>query len=291
MVSSVGWDTGPWYGRAMARGLLLSLALLAGCVMAPQSGSVEPPDSPAQPSGSPVTTATPVPDPAASATAAPHSPSVSPSPTPTPTPTPDPAALELDTTSCEGGVALDWSASTAADFHHYSALRSPEREIAPDWPPIAPAVDWGDTYSTDRFVTSGADTTVIRSERPWFYRVMAYDIENRVVGSSPVRAGRMGPLADLGAVTADVEEDGRIRIGWQSYGGFSACFSNYRVTVASAGSAPSVLGVISQQTANELVTSALHSGSTVTLSVEALRTTTLGPFTVAEAQSLTYAVP
>jgi hypothetical protein len=273
----------------MARGLVLSLVLLAGCVMPPQSGSVEPTNGGPQ-SGSPVTTAMPASEPAASASAA-ASLSPSQSPSAPPSPTPDPAALELDTTSCEGGVALDWSASTAADFHHYSALRSPEREIAPDWPPIAPAVDWGDTYSTDRFVTSGADTTVIRSGRPWFYRVMAYDIENRVVGSSPVRAGRLEALADLGAVTADVQEDGRVRIGWQAYGGFSACFSNYRVMVTSAGAAPAVLGVISQQTANELVTGTLHPGTTVTLSVEALRTTTLGPFTVAEAQSLTYAVP
>ncbi len=186
---------------------------------------------------------------------------------------------------------LDWSASAAPDFHHYSALRSPERDIAPNWPPIAPAVDWGDTYSTDRFVTSGADTTVILSERPWFYRVMAYDIENRVVGSSPVRSGRMDALADLGAVTAAPDEDGRIRVAWGAYGGFSECFSNYRVTVAPAGAPPAVLAVISEQTATELVTGALHPGATVTLSVEALRTTTLGSFPIGAADSLTYVVP
>ena len=186
---------------------------------------------------------------------------------------------------------LDWSASAAPDFHHYSALRSPEREIEPNWPPIAPAVDWGDTYSTDRFVTSGADTTVIRSERPWFYRVMAYDIENRVVGSSSVRAGRMDALADLGPVTAATDEDGRVRISWGAYGGFSECFSNYRITVAPAGAPPAVLAVISEQTATELVTGALHPGATVTLSVEALRTTTLGSFPIGTADSLTYVVP
>ncbi len=186
---------------------------------------------------------------------------------------------------------LDWSASIATDFHHYSALRSPEREIAPDWPPIAPAVDWGDTYTTDRFVTSAADDTVTLSERSWFYRVMAYDAENRVVGSSPVRAGRMDPAVDLGPVRAGQAGDGRTRIAWQPYGGFSECFSSYRVTVTPAGGPAAVIAVISDQSSGELVTGALHSGTTLTISVEAVRTTVLGSFTVAEAQPLVYAVP
>ena len=275
-----------WYGPRMARGLVLFLVLLAGCVPA-SSAATEPPAQTVP--ASPVETA-----PATASSAPSSSPSAvpaSPGPTTSPAASFDPTALELETTSCDGGVVLDWSASMAADFHHYSALRSPERDIAPDWPPIAPAVDWGDTYTTDRFVTSGADDTVTLSERSWFYRVMAYDAENRVVGASPVRTGRMDPVVDLGAVRATAADAGRVRIAWRPYGGFSECFSSYRVTVARPGQPAAVLAVISEQSAQELVTGALHSGTTVTISIEALRTTILGSFTVAEAEPLAYEVP
>jgi len=67
---------------------------------------------------------------------------------PTPTATPDRGVLALEATGCDGGVVLRWSSSTHPDFHHYVALRSPEAEIKPDYPPIASAVDWGDTYAT-----------------------------------------------------------------------------------------------------------------------------------------------
>ena len=272
----------------MARRFVLSLVVLAGCASVTPVGGEQPPASPAASRATTPASASAMPSapPSASSTPAP------PSEAPAPSATPDPSAIELDTTSCDGGVVLDWSASSAADFHHYSALRSPERDIPPDWPPIAPAVDWGDTYTTDRFVTSAADDTVTLSDRLWFYRVVAYDAENRVVGSSPVRPARMDPVADLGAVTAAPgEEDGQVRIGWRPYTGFSECFSSYRVTVTPAGAAASVVAVISEQAAGNTVTGALHPGTSVTIAVEAVRTTILGSFTVGEAVPLVYSVP
>jgi hypothetical protein len=199
--------------------------------------------------------------------------------------------MDFEAISCDGGVVLDWSASAHPAFHHYTALRSPEREIAPDYPPIAPAVDWGDTYATDRFVTSAVDASIIPSETRWFYRVMAYDAEGAVVGASPVRAARLGEVDDLGELELDELEDGVTRIGWQAYDGFSRCFSSYRVMFGAAGSPTALLGVISGQDVTELETDALHPDTTYALRVQAVRATTLGSFVVAESEVASYTVP
>ena len=214
-----------------------------------------------------------------------------PTPVPEPTATPDPSLLELQATSCDGGVLLDWSASLDPSFHHYTALRSPQREIEPFYPPIAPAVDWGDTYATDRFVTSGVDASIIPSEARWFYRVMAYDAAGAVIGASPVRSAQLHPTDDLGAVRAAPAEAGSTRLSWNAYGGFSRCFSSYRITFGLGGSPTTVLAVVSDQATAELRTDALHPGTTYTLRVQAVRATPLGSFVVGESQVATYTVP
>ncbi|HET9417148.1 MAG TPA: fibronectin type III domain-containing protein, partial [Candidatus Limnocylindria bacterium] len=192
--------------------------------------------------------------------------------------------MELEAISCDGGVVLEWSASTAPDFHHYTALRSPEREIEPDWPPIAPAVDWGDTYATDRFVTSAVDASIIPSETRWFYRVMAYDADGAVVAASPVRGAQLGEVDDLGELELEGIPNGRTRITWQPYEGFSRCFSSYRVLYGTGGAASTVLAVASGQDTTELETDALHAGTAYALRVRAVRATTLGSFVVAESE-------
>lgn len=232
---------------------------------------------------------TPTVEPTGSATAA------TAAPTPTSEPTPaasvDASHLELEAISCDGGVVLDWSASTDPAFHHYTALRSPEREIAPDYPPIAPAVDWGDTYATDRFVTSAVDASIIPSETRWFYRVMAYDVEGAVVGASPVRGARLGEVDDLDEVVAEEWAGETTRLEWQPYEGFSRCFSNYRVMFGTGGVPNTLLAVQSDQATTELVTDALHPATTYALRVQAVRATTLGSFVVAESEVVTYSVP
>jgi hypothetical protein len=216
-----------------------------------------------------------------------------PTPTAPPTPSPslDPSHLDLEAISCDGGVVLRWSASTDPAFHHYTALRSPVREIEPDYPPIAPAVDWGDTYATDRFVTSAVDASIIPSETRWFYRVMAYDVEGAVVGASPVRGARLGEVDDLGEVDVEEWTGDMSRLEWQPYEGFSRCFSNYRVMVGTGGVPNTLLAVVSAQGTTELLTDALHSGTTYVLRVQALRATTLGSFIVAESDVAEYTVP
>jgi hypothetical protein len=256
---------------------LLVMALAAGCAIgAPASV----PDQTATP------VPTPDPTPAVSVTPTPE-----PTPMPEPTPTPDPSLLGLDAISCEGGVVLEWTPSTDARFHHYTALRSPEREIARNYPPLQPAVDWGDTFATDRFVTSAVDASIIPSDLIWNYRVVAYDAANRAIGASPVRAARLRQAVDLDPFEAASGPDGLVRLSWQPYGGVASCFTAYRLLVSSGGGTSSTLRVVSDQTTSTITTDALSSGVTYQLRVEAVRTTTLGSFVLGQTETITFTVP
>jgi hypothetical protein len=217
------------------------------------------------------------------------------SPTVSEAPTPGPEGLEvldLEVTGCPGGVALDWSPATHAGFHHYTGLRSLAPEVAPDYPPIAPAVDWGDSYGTDRFVTSAVDATLIPSEAFFYYRVMAYDDRNQPVAASVVARTRPTEVVDLGPVVLEPGADGATRIDWSLYGGLGRCFSAYRVLIGRDGAAPSSpLTVVSSQSSSEIETLALHSGETYSVRVDAVRTTTLGSFVVARTSTEVYTAP
>lgn len=231
---------------------------------------------------------TPTPTPVATSSSTPLA---SATPAPTPSPTPDPAALDLEVWSCNGGVVLHWSASVHPAFHHYTALRSPESEIAPHYPPIAPAVDWGDTYATDRFVTSAVDSSIIPSETTWYYRVMAYDVEGAVVGSSSVITGQLKQVIDLGPVTVEPAADGRTAIRWAPFRGSSLCFTHYRVMYGTLGTPSTVLTVVSGRETTELLTDALHAATTYQVQVQAVRTTTLGGFVAGETEVASYVAP
>lgn len=262
--------------------LACAAVLLAGCTLMSGGPSV----APSLPEATPRPAATSTPTAPASAEPTPTA-----TPGPTPGPTPDPSALALEVTSCNGGVVLHWSASTHPEFHHYTALRSPEGEIQPHWPPIAPAVDWGDTYVTDRFVTTAADASIIPSDTTWFYRLMAYDVDGAVIASSPVRTGQLSPVDDLGVVKAETDDDGLTRLGWEAYDGPADCFSHYRVQYGTDGTPSTVLAVVSGRDRTELLTDALHSGSGYQLRVQAIRATTLGSFVVGESQVSGYVAP
>jgi hypothetical protein len=265
------------------RPTLVALSLvMSGCAAFSTGASVAPTLSEVTPRPTPTPTAVPSPSttPVPSATAI-----------PTPSPTPDPAALGLEVWSCNGGVVLHWTASVDPAFHHYTALRSPEDEIAPHYPPIAPAVDWGDTYATDRFVTSAVDASIIPSETTWFYRVMAYDADGAVIGSSPVLGGQLKDVVDLGPTTVEPAEDGRTAIRWEPFRGSSLCFSHYRVQYGTLGSPTTVLAVVSGRETTELLTDALHAGTTYQVRVQAVRTTTLGGFVAGETETASYVAP
>jgi hypothetical protein len=273
----------PGPGRTSTCLGVLVISLLTACVVAPGLATDAASHSP--PAHSLVPSAT-------AAASTPASASARPDASPTPSPTPDPSVLDLRTTSCDGGVVLEWSASADPRFHHYTALRSPQREIETAYPPIAPAVDWGDTYATDRFVTSAADASIIPSDTRWFYRVMAYDAEGAVIGASAVRDGRLDEVDDLGTVEVSTTADGEARLQWEAYGGFSRCFSSYRVMVGIGGGLPNtLLAVVSSQATAELVTDALHPGTTYAIRVQAMRTTTLESFVVGQTAVITHTPP
>ena len=239
----------------------------------------------------------PSPDASEAATRAPAesaTPSLTPTARPLPTPVPDaPETLELVVTGCPGGVVVDWSAATHPEFHHYTALRSIEAEVDTAYPPIAPAVDWGDSYGTDRFVTSAVDATLIPSDTTLYYRVMAYDPVNRVVAASPVRHTHLSEVVELGPLVVGAgEAPSSTHLDWTLYGGLARCFSSYQVLVGPAGTVPtSTLTVVSDQSTTELETLGLRSGESYAIQVTVVRSTTLGSFLVGHTEIATYTVP
>jgi hypothetical protein len=269
----------------------LLVALLAGCALPAVPSSAPPATNPADPAGAPPMAPSP--------TAAADPPPTASLPTRTastvPIPTLDPEGLEvleLEATGCPGGVALDWSPANGSEFHHYTALRSLADEVDTAYPPIAPAVDWGDSYVTDRFVTSAVDATLIPSEAIFSYRVMAYDSRDRAVAASPVRRARPSEVAELGALKVEAGEEGAVRLEWGLFGGPAGCFSTYRVLIGPLAARPeTILTVISDQSTTELETAGLHPGVGYAVRVEAVRTTTLGTFVVGRTEMASYTVP
>lgn len=211
-----------------------------------------------------------------------------PTPVPLRTPALEPGTLALQAISCDGGVALQWSPSADAGFHHYTALRSPDREIPPFYPPIAPAVDWGDTYATDRFVISAVDASIAPSDTLWNYRVMSYDAEGRAIESSAVVTAQMLPVATLGPTRVEAAVRRMTRIEWDAYAGPSACFTEYRILYGSGDLPTTLLATVSDQRTTTLVTDALRVGTAYVLRVEAIRTTALGSFVAARSEMVGY---
>lgn len=260
-------------------GLLLLMLAIAGCgFQVPGAGATD--------------TVLPTHSPSPTPTLAPTlAPTASPTPTPVPTATPDPFVLDLDAFSCEGGVVLEWSPSRDAEFHHYIALRSPERPIATNYPPIAPAVDWGDSYATDRFVNSAVDASIVPSETAWNYRVMAYDARGEAIGASDVAVAVIRPRVDLDPLRVGAGPDGSTSVAWARYRGPGRCFSAYRLLFSVAGEPSTVLTVVSDQAMTAIETDALHPEMTYRLRVQAVRSTLQGSLVIGETEAVTYTVP
>jgi len=270
--------------RSIGSGTLA--VVLAACTITPPATTPG-----GEPTAQPPATATPMP------TESPDAGDPEPTPLPTvlptvvPSPTPDLSAMDLEAIGCPGGVVLHWTSSGHPEFHHYIALRSPEFEIDTAYPPIAPAVDWGDTYATDPFVTSAVDASILPSSTLWFYRVMAYDVDGTVIGATPVRGGRIAPIDALREVTAERSTDGRTRLTWGRYRGRTACFTAYRVLYGTGGTASTLLATVSDPGQTELVTDALAAGVTYTVRVDAVRVTTLGTFVTGRTEPAMVTLP
>ncbi|MGZ8481322.1 MAG: hypothetical protein ACXWWO_02570 [Candidatus Limnocylindria bacterium] len=260
---------------------LLGCLLLAGCAGPGAGAPIE------SAVGSAALLPTSLETPRGAPTAEP-TPSTLPTPAALTTPTPVPGTLALEALSCDGGVALEWSPSADAAFHHYTALRSENREIPPVYPPIAPAVDWGGTYATDRFVVSAVDATFEPSQPDWNYRVMSYDVDGRVIEVSSVVTAQLLPVAALGPASAQAAGGRRTRLEWDTYSGPSACFTEYRILHGAGDPPTTLLATVSDRRETTLVTDALRAGTTYVLRVEAIKTTALGSFVVARSELVTY---
>jgi hypothetical protein len=266
--------------------LLLVVGLVAGCARG--TGASATPTPSATPTATPTSSPTERPTP---------SPTIAPTSAPTPPPSGVLGTLNLRATSCPGGVVLEWSPLSDAQFHHYTVLRSPSGEIAPDYPPVAPAVDWGETYATDPFVTAAVDASLIPSDTVWNYRAMAYDTLDTPIAASEVRQAMLAPQGSLTAMSVSDEGDGSTRLAWGAFVGSPGCFSWYAVLASRTDPAPDAIAgsesisTISSRTTNELVTRALVSGATYFLRVQAIRATPMGEFVVAQTMVATYTVP
>lgn len=258
--------------------VVLGYLILVACAAPGSRAPGDEASSPADLTPHPTTRAEPTAEP----TTTPH-----PTPFPLRTPAAEPGTLGLQALSCDGGVVLQWTASAEVDFHHYTALRSPELDVPPFYPPIAPAVDWGGTFATDRFVISAVDASIVPSDTLWRYRVMSYDAEGRVLESSAVVTAQVLPVTELAPVRAEPARGRTTVLEWGEYAGPAACFTEYRILHGSGDRPGTLLATVSDQGTTSLETDALPR-TTQTIQVEAIRATALGSFVVARSEVTTY---
>lgn len=251
--------------------------------------SVEPTEEPShEPS--------PPPEPTASA-----KPTATPKPTPAPTATPKPTAtptpgIAMTLTSCNGGVVIEWTKYTGANFNHYSTYRSTSPFAVPErYPPDWPVEYLHDTYTTDPRQASAADTTGDVG-RTYYYRALVFDAADRVIAASDLGTAKASPIGDLGALAVG-PADGGTQVSWTAFSGSTACFTKYIVVWSASSSEPSYFGDhdgmvgVGTKSTTSTVLSDLHPGTTYWFRVQVLRATVLGTFRVAESEVAEYTVP
>ena len=238
------------------------------------------------------------------------SPSVDGTPKPTPAPTPKPATPAPDPTSkppsgpvamslslkpCDGGVVIGWSKYAGEGFNHYTTLRNTTADVPMAYPPQGGAVDFGGTYTTDLYTTSAEDS----SGSPfttYYYRAMAFNSANGVIGASAVGSAQMKPTLGLGPLSV-APDAGGTRFTWTPYGGPGACFTYYKLVASTTNPSPSYLAgdpylwAGSWQGESTVVSPDLSSGQTYYLRLQVIRSTALGAFVAAETDVTTYIVP
>ncbi|MEX0629502.1 MAG: hypothetical protein WEE67_03585 [Chloroflexota bacterium] len=238
----------------------------------------------------PAPTAAPTPTPAPDPTPPPPPPA----PTPTPPP-PGPATLALSLKSCDGGVVIQWSKYQGADFNHYTTLRNTTNNIPLAYPPQGGAVDFGGTYTTDRFALSAVDATGVPGTT-YYYRAMAFDVSDQVVAASAIVSAQAKPMASLDPLGV-APDAGGTQFTWNPYAGPAGCFTYYKLVASTSNPDPSYLNgdpyiwVGSTQTDGSVVSPDLVSGETYYIRIQVIRTTALGAFVAAQTAVTTYPVP
>jgi hypothetical protein len=245
----------------------------------------------------PPPTAAPTPTPA-QPTPPPAPPPPPPAPTPTPPP-PGPATLTLSLKPCDGGVVIQWSKYQGAGFNHYTTLRNTSNNIPLAYPPQAGAVDFGGTYTTDFTKLSAVDATGTPFTT-YYYRAMAFDVNDQVIGASAVGSAQAKPTLAMGALGVAPDPVGTL-FNWTPYAGPSGCFTYYKLVASPTNPNPSYLNgdpylwAGSTQTDGSVVVPPGHpqfvSGQTYYIRIQVIRTTDLGAFVAAQTDVTTYLVP
>jgi len=246
------------------------------------------------------------PEPTAAPTPIPTAPPPAPTPPPpAPPPTPTPPSmpsLALSLKSCDGGVVIQWSKYAGADFNHYTTLRNTVANIPLAYPPQGGAVDFGGTYTTDRFALSAVDATGT-PPTTYYYRAMAFNISDQVIAASAIGSAQALPMASLNplGVALDPGGTGGTLFTWTPYAGPGGCFTFYKVVASPTNPDPSYLNgdpylwAGSTQSDGSVVVPPGHpnfvSGQTYFVRVQVIRTTALGAFVAAQTAVTTYLVP
>jgi len=222
-------------------------------------------------------------------------PTPKPTPKPTAEPTPAMAQLDLVATGCDGGVVLDWSTYEGGGaFNHYTTLRNTSESIPKAYPPQGGAVDPGSTTTTNVAKTSAVDTGASAGVT-YYYRTMALNASNAVIGASSIVSAVSAPVGSLGTLGV-APDSGQTKLTWSTFSG-DGCFSWYKVVYSETNASPSYLGgdpaltAISDRSVGTLTTGDFASGHTYYLRVQVIKTTDLGAFLVAQTDVATYTVP
>lgn len=242
----------------------------------------------------PAPTAAPTPTPPPPAPTPPPAP---PPPAPTPPP-PGPATLSLSLKPCDGGVVIQWSKYSGADFNHYTTLRNTTNNIPLAYPPQGGAVDFGGTYTTDFTKLSAVDATGTPLTT-YYYRAMAFNAADQVVAASAVGSAQAKPTLNMGALGAAPDAGGTL-FTWSPYTGPGGCFTYYKLVASPTNGNPSYLNgdpylwAGSAQTDGTVVIPNgpnFQSGQTYFVRIQVIRTTDLGAFVAAQSDVISYLVP
>jgi len=246
----------------------------------------------------PVVTSPPTVAPTPTPPPAPTPPPPPPAPTPTPPP-PGPATLALSLKSCDGGVVISWSKYQGADFNHYTTLRNTVADIPLAYPPQGGAVDFGGTYTTDRFALSAVDTSGM-PPTTYYYRAMAFDASDQVVAASAIGSAQAKPIFDMGVLDVAPDGGGGTVFNWNWYQGPAGCFTFYKIVWSTTNTDPSYLsgvdsllwaGTNQAQDTTVVPGPDLTSPGTYYVRIQVIRTTALGAFVAAQSVVNTYIVP
>jgi hypothetical protein len=155
-------------------------------------------------------------------------------------------------------------------------------------------VDFGNTYTTNVAKSLSHDTSVGAGATAW-YRAMAFDGENRVIGASVSTSVIAKAVKTLGGLVIGPDSGGT-RFTWTPYGGDGTCFTYYKLVYSADDPTPSYVEGSSYlwagtwQPETTIAVPDIAPG-TYWFRLQTIRVTDFGKFVVAETDVAQYTVP